>query len=170
MLDPSQEDTGPMLGHKRAGIAKGVRQMERLWTVAAFVLAVALTAALGTAASAQLTLTELVNLGTAISDQQRIEVTLHDLQMMAPLYAAVVGVGFLIALTAAGYFALLLPSFRRIVFLVAGAIAILTALYTIRELMGFQILAGARTHFGMGLQALCGAIGGYFFALIKRAA
>ncbi|NWH09533.1 MAG: hypothetical protein HXY22_12980 [Alphaproteobacteria bacterium] len=138
--------------------------------MAAFVLAVALTAALGTAVSAQLTLTELVNLGVAVTDQQRIEVTLHDLRMMAPLYAAVVAVGFLIALTTAGFMALLLPSFRRIVFLVAGAAAILTALYLMRELMGFQVLAGARTSFGLAMQVLCGAIGGYFFALIKRAA
>src|SRR5450432_1810893 len=98
-----------------------------LRAVLVFVLVLAVTVVLGSTAHSLFVMDAWANAvaqgtGTAppaISFADRAEWIEHDIVGMAPLYASLVGIGLLIAFTAAGFFARL-TGLRTIVFAVAG--------------------------------------------------
>ncbi|MGK2740309.1 hypothetical protein ACSHT0_05400 [Tepidicaulis sp. LMO-SS28] len=92
---------------------------------------------------------------------------LFDIQGMGPMYGAIMGIGLLIAFIAAYFVQRLAPSLRWLVFTVAGAVAVVTAL-TLMETVFFDItpIAGARTALGMACQALAGAAAGVVYTLV----
>jgi hypothetical protein len=58
---------------------------------------------------------------------------------------------------------------RAIIYSVAGAVGLLTMLFGMKEaFFDVHLIAGARDAFGISLQMLAGAIGGFVFSKVSR--
>jgi len=88
----------------------------------------------------------------------------HDLVGFAPTYAAIVAAAFVIAFSVTGLLRRRWPHLPRALHALAGAAAILTAVLSMRALMGIDVVAGARGVAGMLLFVAAGALGGALFA------
>lgn len=134
----------------------------------AFLTAAVIAAALGSTASTHFVLEGLSSLGVALTQDQRISATLHDLAGMAPTYLGALSPGLIIAFVGAHYVAKVI-GLRTIVFMVAGGAAVSTTLFSMSEVMGLMPISGARTDLGFGAQAASGVAAGLIFSLLKRA-
>jgi hypothetical protein len=93
-----------------------------------------------------------------------MQATLLDLVRFAPLFAAIVAVGFLVALPLASRLVGGRAG-RRWLFPLAGALALLVALLLMRALVGLTPIAAARGPLGMTALVLAGAFGGWVWGL-----
>ena len=76
---------------------------------------------------------------------------------------------FLIAFLAGGLIYRFAKFGRPIVYMVAGAVAMMVMLMAMKQaFFGVDIVAGARDGFGLALQMLAGAVGGYVFARLTK--
>lgn len=128
--------------------------------------AVAVAAALGTLASTHFVLQELAGLGAQIGFGERALAHWHDMQGMAPLFAGIVGAGFLVAFPVASVMLRWLPSWRAAAYPLAGAAAMVVALLLMQWVLGVMPIAGARGALGLLAQAVAGALGGFVFAAL----
>lgn len=145
--------------------------MTRLRVALAFLAAVILMATTGTIAQTQFVLSALALIGAPVSLADRLAMTLADLAGFAPLYAAVIAIGFLIAFSAAGLLQRRFVALPKIaVFAVAGAVCVAVMLIAMREVFfGIPLIAGARSTAGFLTQIACGAFAGAIFgALMSR--
>lgn len=133
-----------------------------------FLIAIVAATVLAAAASSQFVLSELSALGVNVPLSDRLAVTMHDVIGMFPLFGSIVAVGFLLAFLVAGGIARWLPSGRTALFVLAGASAIVVALLIMRASLGLMPVAGARSTFGLIVQGLAGATGGWCFAAMTR--
>lgn len=110
----------------------------------------------------------LINLqqsGAKINMNEGLSMWLYDSQHFAPLYGLFVLVAFLCAFLAAAIVFKRVKTNRTLLYIIAGATAIIVMLYAMKSVFfGVPIVAGARTYFGLFLQALAGGIGGYIYA------
>ncbi|MGQ0800395.1 MAG: hypothetical protein ACT4NL_09825 [Pseudomarimonas sp.] len=135
----------------------------------ALLAAVVATAAMGSILQSQLNLNALAALGVTISANTRWQTTCADLLGFAPTWAAIVAGGFVIAFPVAAGLSRWRPDWRFFWFVLAGAIAILTALLAMRATLGLTAVAAARTAWGMSLLVASGALGGWVFWWVRRA-
>lgn len=135
--------------------------------VLAWLAAVVTTAVLGTLIQTQLNLFELAKLGVDVPFAVRASTSLHDLIGFAPVFAAIVGGGFLVALPVAGWLGRRRPAARRWLPILAAATAIAVALIAMRLAVGLTLIAAARSPLGFALLAASGALGGWLFAKIR---
>ena len=141
-----------------------------LSAIGRYVLAVIVTAALATIASAQFVIAALSQAGAIVPITDRAAMSAADLISLAPLYAVFIGFALAMAFIAAGLISQKRPNLRLPLFIGAGAVAILVMLLAMeRVFFGVPIIAGARTPLGLLTQVLCGAAGGYIFAKTRRA-
>ena len=133
-----------------------------------YLLAVVATTVLAAAGSTQFVLAELAALGVQVPLGDRVATTAHDIVGMFPAYGAINAVGFLIALSLAAWLTRRWPAARNALFVLAGAGAVLTALYAMRWSFGITLVAGARSTGGLAVQALAGAAGGWLYARLTR--
>lgn len=133
----------------------------------ALLAAIAATAAVGSVVQSQLSLNALSALGVAISASMRWQTTLADWLGFAPTWAAIVGGGFVVAFPVAAGLSRWRPRLRLLWFVLAGAIAILTALVAMRLSLGLTAVAAARSALGMGLLVASGAMGGWVFCWVR---
>lgn len=142
-------------------------------TVFAWLAAVVVTTVLGITASTQFVIAGLESIGLAVPMADRLSMTAADIAGMAPLYGAIIAVGLAIAFVIAGYVAMLAPSLRWFVYVVAGASALLAVLVLVETLLGQQGVAGARLNefgiWGYAAQKAAGAAGGLVYALVRPA-
>lgn len=97
-----------------------------------------------------------MNFGTRVSN------TVYDVANFGPLYFIFIFIALLIALGLAGLIARKLPKLALPLFMGAGAVAIAVMLWAMQQVFfGVPIVAGARDGFGLFLQMLAGAIGGF---------
>lgn len=144
--------------------------MARLRIPFAFAAAVVLMAIAGTVAQTQFVLSALKDIGAPITFSDRVAMTAADIAGFAPLYAALIAVGFLIAFSAAGLVLRRIRLPRAPVFAVAGAVCIAVMLVLMREVFfGIPLIAGARSTAGFLAQTACGALAGTAFALLLPA-
>lgn len=132
-----------------------------------WLLAVLATASSGSMVQTQLNLAELAAMGQSIGLDLRLHTTLLDLARFAPLFAAIVGGGFLIALPLASWL-IGRGNGRRWLAPLAGAVALLVALLLMRWLVGLTPIAAARTPIGFAALVACGAFGGWVWGLGAR--
>lgn len=133
---------------------------------ARFALAVLATATLGSIAQTQSNLAALAALGQPVGFGLRLQVSGLDLLRFAPLFAGIVACGFLIALPLASRWRQRwqVPWLHPL----AGAAAVLTALWLMRALFGLTAIAAAREPAGFLALMLCGACGGWVYAATGR--
>lgn len=148
--------------------------MKRRWfrLLAAFIAATVLMAVAGTIAQTQFVIAALIGVGAPVALSDRLAMTAADLAGFAPLYGALIAVGFAVAFAAAG---ILLRRLRRLrlprmsVFALAGAACIGLMLVLMREVFfGIPLIAGARTTAGVLVQVGCGAAAGTIFAILTK--
>ena len=134
----------------------------------AFLLGVAVTAAIGAVASTHFVLASLADLNVQVPIGKRLFAYGHDLIGMVPTLAVVVAVGFAIAFPVAAAAGRFLPRWRAIAYPLAGAVAIVAALLLMNAVLGMMPLAGARGPLGLVAQGMAGAAGGYVFGAVSR--
>ena len=137
-------------------------------TILAYLAAVVVTTVIAAAASTQFVLAELAALGVAVPLDVRLTTTAHDIVGMFPLYGGILAVGFAIALPVARLLARRWPGGRAWLHALAGASAVLAAIYAMKLSFGITTIAGARSVSGLIAQALAGAAGGALFARLTR--
>jgi hypothetical protein len=130
----------------------------------AFMAALVVGAALGTAGATQFVLDGLMAIGVDIPLGVRLATTGRDLVGMGPTFALVLIPGFLIGFAVAGLVSRLLPGLRLAIYVGAGAVAMVTTLLAMTTMLGLPPIAGARTDAGLAVQALAGAVAGLVFA------
>lgn len=143
-------------------------QTSILKTVGAFLVAVAVTYILGSIASTQAILQNVIELDVPVGWLDRIGATWHDLLGMAPTYLPIIAVGFLIAFLVTALIVRFLPDLRRIGYVLAGTIAVLAVHLVLQALLDIHSLPVTRTLTGLLLQGAAGAVGGYVFVRITR--
>jgi hypothetical protein len=136
--------------------------------VLAFVGAVLVTALGGSIVQTQLNLAALAALGVDISAAVRVRTTIDDLLGFAPAWAAIVAAGFLVALPLCAWLTRRGPAWRDALFSLAAALAVLTALLSMRLALGLTAIAAARSLLGLLLLAAAGALGGWAYARLTR--
>ena len=142
--------------------------MRILWVVVAFVLAVVVTTVPGAVAHTQFVLGRLTDLGVAVPFSERLSMTLHDIVGMGPMFGAIIGLGFLVAMAAGALVFWFAGIQRRLIYTVAGAVAVAAALLAMGMVYDITPIAGARSTAGFIAQMIAGAIGGLIFARVSE--
>lgn len=135
--------------------------------VLAFILAVVVTTVLGAIAHTQFVLGRLADLGIDISFSDRLSMTLHDVAGMGPMFGAIIGLGFIVAMGAAALVFWLAGVQRMLIYGVAGAVAVAVALLTMGMVYDITPIAGARSTAGFIAQMVAGVLGGLTFARLS---
>ena len=134
------------------------------WPVATFVCT-----ALAAFISSQRVLNQLPDPLGKIGLSERVSTTFYDIQHFGSVYGAFILITFLIAFLAGGLIFRFAKFGRPIVYMVAGAVAMMVMLIAMKQaFFGVDIVAGARDGFGLALQMLSGAVGGYVFARLTK--
>lgn len=136
--------------------------------VLAFIGAVVVTTLLGAIFHTQFVLARLVDMGIAIPFSERWSTTLHDIGGMAPLFGAIIALGFVVAFLAGALVYRFAGVQRNLVYVVAGAVAIAIALSLMGMVYEMTPIASARSWAGFLAQMGAGALGGLAFALLSR--
>ena len=135
-----------------------------------YLVSVVVMAALGVIAQSLFVLAGLSGVGADINLTPALSMLVDDLMGLAPIYAVIIALGFLIALPVAALVGRLLPLPRGLVFAVAGAVCIAVMLTLMKEVFfGVQLIAGARSLAGFCAQAMVGGLAGLVFVALTPA-
>lgn len=137
----------------------------------AFVLAVLLASLLASIFQTQANLAALQALGAPVPLDVRLGTTCLDLLGFTPTFILLSALGFIFALPLAAWLARRMPTLRWLIFVLAGAAAIWSALALANTVAPMPTLIAAdRNPFGtLGLMA-CGSVGALLFGLLGRRA
>jgi hypothetical protein len=102
-----------------------------------------------------------------ISAAQRFDAAVHDVLHMTNIYLPVIAVSYLIAMPVATLVIQYAPQRRMILYVLAGAVGLVTIHLTMKLLLGFSGIAPTRTAVGLLAQAIAGGVGGYLFHVIS---
>jgi hypothetical protein len=135
-----------------------------------WLFAVLITAILATIAQTQVVIAMLPQTGPPVGLSERLSTTAYDLQYLGTTLFGFVAVALLVAFLVSEFVARFVPlRLRKIVLLVAGAVAIFVMLKTMKaNFFDTDIIAGARNWIGYSLLMLSGAIGGLIFARLTK--
>lgn len=136
--------------------------------VLGFVMAVVVATVLGSIAHTQFVLAELTRLGIEIPVSDRLSTTAQDIVGMGPMFGMIIGIAFLVAMSAAVLVYKFAGTQRYLVFGVAGATALGVALTAMGLVYDITPIAGARSTIGFIAQMAAGALGGLTFARVTR--
>jgi len=129
----------------------------------AWLIAVLLTAAVGSVIQTQLNIARIAKLGTPVDLTERLETTLQDLAGFAPAWAIIVAAGLLVALLVAGGLGRKWPRHARWLHALAGFAAPLVALMVMEAILPITVVAAARSWTGVFLMSVPGALGGWLY-------
>ena len=133
-------------------------------------MAVVTTICLAIIFQTQNVVSRLNGLGGEIGLSERLSMTGYDLIHLGSLYGIFITAALLIAFIAGAILFRLVKSGRSIIYMFAGATAMVVMLFAMKKVFfDVHLIAGARDALGIGLQMLAGAIGGLVFARISRA-
>ena len=137
--------------------------------VPAWVMAVLTTVIFAVIFQTQNVVTRLDGIGADVGLWDRLTMTGYDLIHLGSLYGAFIAVALLMAFLAGGLVYRFAKFGRPIVYLVAGAVAMVVMLSLMKEVFfGVPLIAGARSTVGIILQMSAGALGGLVFAWASR--
>lgn len=137
--------------------------MKFLKLLLAWLAATLLTAAAGSIIQTQFNLAAITGLGAPVPPALRLQTTLQDLAGFAPVLAAVVGAGFLVALPLAAWLVRRLRR-RALPYTLAGAAAVAAAILLMNALLPVTAIAATRSVAGFLALSACGALGGLTFS------
>lgn len=141
----------------------------KLRTSLYFLSAVLLASVLGSVLQTQFNLANLQALGAPMPFAVRVHTTGLDLLGFSPTLAILVLLGFIFALPAASLLARHWPAGRWMLFALAGALAVWSALALANAMLPMPTLIGANRSLAgtAGLMA-CGSLGALLFARLAR--
>ncbi len=147
-----------------SGVMKSMSKFLR--GVVAFLLALAATYVVATAAATQSVIARLGDMGVDVDFGVRVSTTLHDqvgmLAAHVPLLLIALSLGFAICALVCRW----LPGWRRAGYVLAGFVAVVAMHLIMRSVLELTPVAVARSVPGLVSQGLAGAIGGYVFYLV----
>jgi hypothetical protein len=138
--------------------------MRFLGRLLAWLGATLVTAAAGSIVQTQFGLAAIQALGVPVPWQVRLQSTLHDLAGFAPTFALIVAGGFLVAFLVAGLLLRWWPRRPVLLYTLAGASAIGTALLVMDAVLPVTAIGAARSLAGLLALTATGALGGYVYA------
>jgi hypothetical protein len=137
--------------------------------IGGWLAAVLTTVVLGVFFQTQNVLARLGDIGAEVGLIERVSMTLYDLRYLGSLYIIFVSMALAIAFLVGGLLFRVTKFGRAIIYSVAGAVGLLTMLFGMKEaFFDVHLIAGARDAFGISLQMLAGAIGGFVFSKVSR--
>lgn len=136
-------------------------------TVLAWAVAVLVTYSLATLAASQSVVRHLADLGVPLSLGERLQMSARDQLGMTDLFLPLIAVGMTIGLGVAAWLGHRQPQRRTLLFMLAGAVAMLSIHLALQWSFDITLVAVARSHLGLLSQALAGAAGGYLFTRVK---
>lgn len=136
--------------------------------VFAWLGAVLATYALACLAATQSVVARLGSMGIPVSFSERLQMSGQDLLGMSGMFLPLIAVGLLLAYLVAGWLGRRHTSRRTGLFMLAGAVAMLSIHFALRWSFDLDLVAVARTPLGLLSQALAGAAGGYFYTCLNR--
>ena len=97
----------------------------------------------------------------------RLQATWHDILGLASAYLPLMAIAFLIALPVAAGLLKIFPSQPLLLYVLAGAVGVVTLHLTMKAVLGVTGIAATRTIAGLLSQGLAGALGGYLYYSIR---
>ncbi len=139
-------------------------------SIGAFLVAVLTAYVIGAALATQHVLGSLTTMGMNIDFGVWAHATLHDLISMAALYAPLLAIAFLVALPVILLVCRGRPGWRRIGY-TTGFFAAVVVMHSLMPMvLNVTPIAATRMFGGLIQQGLAGAVGGYVFYRLGRAA
>ena len=136
-----------------------------------WLLAVVVTYVLASLTATQAVIAELAGMGVVVPPADRAVMSLQDILGMANMFLPMVAFALLVAFMTAALLSRWLSRWRLPLYLLAGAVAVVCIHLGLHLAFGITPVAIARSGFGLLLQALAGAAGGFtYLALIRRQA
>lgn len=123
---------------------------------------------IGVVVSTQFNLGHLLALGVEVGFATRIQTTLFDILSMQPLFGAIFGTGFFIAMIVGHFIAKWVKILPDLVFALAGFAAMAVTLMALKAAFNITAIGAAREWDGFLSLCLVGALSGYVFSLARQ--
>lgn len=136
--------------------------------IGCWLLAALLAFVLGSVFATQVILANVASLGLDVDLAVRMQSTVHDLLGLLPSYLPLVAVALLLGLPVAAGLSRWLPTQGLLLYVIAGAVAVITVHLLIKAILGLSGFAAARTLVGLALQGVAGALGGLLFYRLRQ--
>jgi hypothetical protein len=144
--------------------------MQRFFVlVGHFAFACLVTFVLSSVVHSQFVLQGLVDIGITVSLQDRLKMTIDDLQGLFATLGAIISLSLLLGFTAVAAINKLTKTvyYNTYLYPLAGSFAIWVMLAAMHPIMNITVLASARSTAGLLSLCICGAIGGIIFSKIR---
>ena len=132
-----------------------------------FITAFIVLNVIGATVQTQFNLGHLLALGIDVPFSTRISTTLYDIVSLQPLFGAIFGIGFLIAMIVGHVIAKLVKTLPDLVFALAGFAAIGITLLALKAAVQITAIGAAREWDGFLSLCVVGALAGYAFSVAK---
>lgn len=134
-----------------------------------YLAAVLVTYLLASITATQSVVSSLSGMGVSVSVADRLAMTVHDIIGMAGMFMPMIAFALLIAFLVSALIYYWLRRWRLPLYLLAGAVAVVTIHLALNLAFELTPVAVARSTGGLIMQALAGAFGGYtYVALLKK--
>lgn len=132
-------------------------------------LAAVLTAyVLAAITATQSVVSRLSGMGVDMSLAERLAMTLRDLAGMAGMFLPLIAFGFLAAFLFTALLCRWWGRWRVLLYIIAGAVALAAIHLALNFAFEITPVAIARSYFGLLVQALAGAAGGFTYVLLSQ--
>jgi hypothetical protein len=134
----------------------------------AYLLAIIVAYLLASITATQSVIARLAEMGIDVNFADRLSMTTHDLAGMAGMFLPMIAAGFLAAFMLTALLCRWLGKRHVALYILAGAVALITIHLTLN--LAFQItpVAIARTMGGLLIQGIAGAVGAYLYVYTNR--
>ena len=134
----------------------------------AWAVAVLATAVAGSVVQTQFNLHAIAQLSEPVTLWMRLSVTAQDVMGFAPLWSLVLALALLPAFAVAAGLHHWLRSSRRVLFVLAGAVAVLTVLSVMNQLLPITPIAAARSIGGQFALTMTGLVAGLVYVRLTQ--
>ena len=136
--------------------------------LAAYLLAIIVAYLLASITATLSVIARLAEMGVDVNFSERLSMTLHDIGGMAGMFLPMIAAGFLAAFLLTALLCRWLGRRPVALYILAGALALITIHLTLNLAFGITPVAIARTMGGLLIQGVAGAVGAYFYAYTNR--
>lgn len=132
-----------------------------------FIIVVLCTFILATLAHSQFVLAELSAVGIDITLANRLSMSIDDLLGLLPIYAPAIGFSLALGFGTVGFIKRRRLHTNRLLYPIAGFVAIIAMLLAMHPILGITMIAGARSTLGFISQCVAGLVGGWLFMQLR---
>jgi len=136
--------------------------------LAAYLLATIVAYLLASITATQSVIARLAEMGVDLNFADRLRMTLQDIAGMAGMFLPMIAAGFLAAFMLTALLCRWLGRRPVALYILAGAVALITIHLTLKLAFVITPVAIARTTGGLLIQGIAGAVGAYLYAYTNR--